>query len=171
MTLLSQRVKPGPPQPATQEVTGSMVKRLVPFDDFDGSPATDRVTFGYEGKHYLLDLNAEHAEQVTFILNGWVGKAQLIEDPDESAPFEYISAPGAEPEEGELADAGQDWLEGLSPVQPEPAETPKEPAPAMTDRDRNRMIRDWAIKEGKLSPNHKSKVPQRLVDEFVSAHA
>jgi hypothetical protein len=45
---------------------------LVNYDDFDGSEGANPVLFGLDGVEYLVDLNAEHEQQLRDFLQAFI---------------------------------------------------------------------------------------------------
>lgn len=58
-----------------QKVTTTLI------DDLDGTEATDRVAFSFEGVDYEIDLSAEHAEELRNILWQYVAHARRVKNP------------------------------------------------------------------------------------------
>jgi hypothetical protein len=51
---------------------------IVLEDDLDGSPATETVTFGLDGKTYEIDLNAKNAGKLRDSLAQYVGSGRSV---------------------------------------------------------------------------------------------
>lgn len=50
--------------------------QTILIDDFDGSEATETITFALDGVTYEIDLNEEHAAALRESLDEWVAKAR-----------------------------------------------------------------------------------------------
>jgi hypothetical protein len=57
-----------------------MVQRvqIVLFDDLDGSPADETVTFGLDGVTYEIDLTTEHAAELRAAIEPWSAKGRRV---------------------------------------------------------------------------------------------
>jgi hypothetical protein len=51
---------------------------IVLEDDLDGSPASETVTFGLDGKSYEIDLNDKNAGKLREALAAYVGAARSV---------------------------------------------------------------------------------------------
>ena len=51
---------------------------IVLEDDLDGSPASETVSFGLDGKSYEIDLNEKNAAKLRDVLSGYVGAARSV---------------------------------------------------------------------------------------------
>lgn len=54
---------------------------VILVDDLDGSPATETVPFGVDGRHYEIDLSAAHAKQLRKQMKAYIGKARTSAPP------------------------------------------------------------------------------------------
>ncbi len=50
----------------------SMAQRIVLSDDFDGSEATETVSFGLDGREYEVDLSDEHVAELRDFLKHYI---------------------------------------------------------------------------------------------------
>lgn len=55
-----------------------IVSRTVLVDDLDGTEATQTVPFTFDGKHYEVDLNDEHASELRAALAGYMTVARTV---------------------------------------------------------------------------------------------
>jgi hypothetical protein len=57
----------------------SVITQLT--DDLDGSPATETVTFAYQGRSYEIDLSAEHARELEEHLGPYLEHGRRLRKP------------------------------------------------------------------------------------------
>lgn len=50
------------------------------IDDLDNSPADTTITFGIDGKHYAIDLNTTHAEELHSTLEPYINAARKTDN-------------------------------------------------------------------------------------------
>lgn len=61
-----------PGKPAT-------VRAIGLHDDLDGSPATEQITFGFNGETYEINVNAKHAAEIRAKLAPYIKGAAMEE--------------------------------------------------------------------------------------------
>ncbi|MFB9075227.1 MULTISPECIES: Lsr2 family protein [Citricoccus] len=54
---------------------------VVLVDDLDGSPADETVQFSLDGRHYEIDLSAQHAKELRATLKTHIRKARAVAPP------------------------------------------------------------------------------------------
>lgn len=54
---------------------------VVLVDDLDGSPADETLQFALDGRHYEIDLSAEHAKELRSTLKPYLRKARAVAPP------------------------------------------------------------------------------------------
>ncbi|MEH0059039.1 MULTISPECIES: histone-like nucleoid-structuring protein Lsr2 [Auritidibacter] len=54
---------------------------VVLIDDLDGSPADETLIFGFDGRHYQIDLSKENADAFRKLLKPYIRKAESIAPP------------------------------------------------------------------------------------------
>lgn len=54
---------------------------VVLVDDLDGSPADETVQFSLDGRHYEIDLSAEHAKELRASLKAYIRKGRAVAPP------------------------------------------------------------------------------------------
>ena len=91
-------------------------------DDIDESEAEETVSFGLDGKEYLIDLNAEHAGELRDALAPYVGHARPAGR--RTTRKATGSAPAAKT--GTDATAVREWARGNGFDVPERGRLPKE---------------------------------------------
>ncbi|GGF44971.1 Lsr2 family protein [Marmoricola endophyticus] len=94
---------------------------IVLIDDIDESEADETVSFGLDGKEYLIDLTAEHAGQLRDALAPYVGHAR----PAGRRSATRKSAAAA-PRSSSDATAIREWARGNGFDVPERGRLPKE---------------------------------------------
>ena len=77
---------------------------IVLEDDLDGSPATETVSFGLDGKTYEIDLNDKNAGKLRDALAQYVGAARSV-----GGPPRRPQEPAARPTSGPSAREVRDW--------------------------------------------------------------
>jgi hypothetical protein len=55
--------------------------QVVLVDDLDGSPATETIAFGLDGRHYQIDLSAPNARRLRSELKTYIRKARTTAPP------------------------------------------------------------------------------------------
>jgi hypothetical protein len=55
-----------------------MVQRMQGFDDFDGSPATQTIRYGFADDTYEIDLNDEHAQEFEGLVNRYIERSRKV---------------------------------------------------------------------------------------------
>lgn len=112
----------------------------------EGVEGTESVSLGYDGFGYGLDLCAEHAlafhETVQSMISWSSDRARLG---------------------GQRRARRSGSAEGPSS---EATPSPRTPA----DRERLKVIREWARKNGHPDLGDRGRIPQAIVDEYVAAH-
>ena len=58
---------------------------VVLVDDLDGQPADETVQFALDGRHYEIDLSAEHAKELRGQLKSYIRKARAVAPPAPSS--------------------------------------------------------------------------------------
>lgn len=58
---------------------------VVLVDDLDGKPADETVQFAVDGRHYEMDLSAEHAKELRGLLKPYIRKARAVAPPAPSS--------------------------------------------------------------------------------------
>lgn len=53
-------------------------ERVQLIDDLDGTPATETVRFGLDGRDYLVDLNTEHAQRLRNAVGPFAAFARVV---------------------------------------------------------------------------------------------
>lgn len=94
---------------------------IVLIDDIDESEAEETVSFGLDGKEYLIDLNAEHASQLRDALAPYVGHARAG-----SRRGGARKATASAPKSTSDATAIREWARGQGFDVPERGRLPKE---------------------------------------------
>ena len=54
---------------------------VVLVDDLDGSAAAETVQFAVDGRHYEIDLSAEHSKELRAALKPYIKKARAVAPP------------------------------------------------------------------------------------------
>lgn len=54
---------------------------VVLVDDLDGSPADETVQFSLDGRHYEIDLSAEHSKELRSSLKTYIRRARAVAPP------------------------------------------------------------------------------------------
>lgn len=54
---------------------------VVLVDDLDGQPADETVQFAIDGRHYEIDLSADHAKELRDVLKPYIKKARAVAPP------------------------------------------------------------------------------------------
>ncbi|KAJ1684545.1 hypothetical protein LUZ63_020300 [Rhynchospora breviuscula] len=96
---------------------------IVLIDDIDESEAEETVSFGLDGKEYLIDLNAEHAAALRDALAPYVGHARAAGRKSGGA---RRSSPASAPKSSSDATAIREWARGNGFEVPERGRLPKE---------------------------------------------
>jgi hypothetical protein len=119
-------------------VATQIIKKLL--DDLDGGDADETIQFAFEGSAYTIDLNAKHAKE-----------------------FKEFMA--------KYQEAGTRLGRAVQPPVPGPVRqtfsAAKPAASLSSDREQNKAIREWALKNG-YELADRGRIPQSIQDAFQS---
>jgi hypothetical protein len=110
-------------------------------DDIDGSDGAATMPFSFDGSHYEIDLNEQHAEQFRNALMPWVEKARRVRGGRGGA--RRAAASSASP------------LRGRTTTLTEKGLTAKE-------------VREWASMNG-IEMNERGRIPDSVIEQYETA--
>ena len=113
-------------------------------DDLDGGDADETVSFSIDGIFYEIDLSEKNAGKMRGALEKYMGVARRM--PKNHVPGQRRGAPPRMP---------------YVPAQAGPAR------PAVTDKEQNRAIREWAAGKG-LVVSDRGRIKQEIVDRYMA---
>lgn len=124
------------------------VQVLVTCDlHVDDTEGVETIVFGFDGSDYELDLCAEHSEQVHYQLEELISHARRA-----GGNRGRRRSTAGRSRADRAAKPGSDERPG-------------------TDRDRVKVIREWARSHGHPDLSSRGRIPRAVLEEYEAAHS
>jgi hypothetical protein len=126
-------------------------------DDLDGSEANETIRFSLDGVSYEIDLNGKNADRIREALSLYVSNARRVAGYHRRTPLKKATPLEIRAVIRKLA--------APAPASPPAPAAPVPQPEALSSKERNRIIREWAAKKG-IYVAPRGSIKQAVIDLY-----